>query len=79
MKLLCLAVLLSLSLSVWAQSGDLPDAKKTPGDGLAVTKDDICVPGYSKKVRNVPALVKKQVYASYGITSHAHGSIKWIT
>src|SRR5215475_10142586 len=48
----------------------LPDPAKTPGDILAVTKADICVPGNSKKVRDVPESVKRQVYASYGITSH---------
>src|SRR5262245_17456787 len=48
----------------------MPDPVKTPGDTLAVTKSDICVPGYSKKVRDVPESVKRQVYASYGITSH---------
>jgi len=48
----------------------MPDPAKTPGDTLAVTKADICVPGYSKKVRNVPESVKKQAYAEYGITSH---------
>jgi hypothetical protein len=32
---------------------------------------DICVPGYTKKVRGVPAAVKRQVYAAYGIQSHA--------
>ena len=70
--LITLFLLHSLFLfSVFAQSGDLPDKQKTPGDVLAVTKDDVCTPGYSKKVRNVPASVKKQVYASYGITSHA--------
>jgi hypothetical protein len=26
----------------------LPDPKLTPGDVLPVTKDDICVPGYTK-------------------------------
>ena len=51
----------------------LPDAKMTPGATLPVTKDDICVPGYTKKVRNVPASVKKQVYAEYGIASHRPG------
>ncbi|MCW3098031.1 MAG: hypothetical protein JWL77_3649 [Chthonomonadaceae bacterium] len=51
----------------------LPDRTRTPGDVLDVTKDDICVPGYSKKVRNVPKAVKDQVYASYGITHHATG------
>src|SRR5262249_29840997 len=48
----------------------LPDPAKTPGDVLEVTKADICVPGYSKKVRDVPESVKRQAYAAYGITSH---------
>lgn len=51
----------------------VPDAALTPGDTLDVTKDDICVPGYTKKVRNVPKAVKDQVYASYGIKSRAPG------
>jgi hypothetical protein len=51
----------------------LPDRTLTPGDTLDVTKDDICVPGYTKKVRNVPKAVKDQVYASYGITRHMPG------
>ena len=51
----------------------LPDRTLTPGDTLDVTKDDICVPGYTKKVRNVPKAVKDQVYASYGITRRTPG------
>ncbi len=51
----------------------LPDRNLTPGDTLDVTKDDICVPGYTKKVRNVPKAVKDQVYASYGITHRTPG------
>lgn len=51
----------------------LPDPKMTPGATLPVTSGDICVSGYSKKVRNVPSSVKKQVYAEYGITSHRPG------
>ena len=54
-------------------SGDLPNPSLTPGDALAVTKDDVCTPGYSKKVRNVTAEEKRQVYAEYGIVSHAPG------
>lgn len=46
-----------------------PDPRLTPGDALDVTRDDICVPGYSKKVRNVPQAVKEQAYREYGITS----------
>ena len=35
----------------------MPDPTKTPGDVLEVTKVDICVPGYTKKVRDVPESV----------------------
>ena len=62
-----------ITISASAQNASppiVPDPAKTPGDTLAVTKADICVPGYSKKVRNVPESVKKQAYAEYGITSH---------
>ncbi len=57
------------------QSGSpiLPDPKMTPGATLPVAIGDICVSGYSKKVRNVPADVKQQVYAEYGIASHQPG------
>lgn len=51
----------------------IPDARLTPGDALEVTSSDVCVAGYSKKVRHVPASVKKQVYAEYGITSRQKG------
>jgi len=51
----------------------LPDSKLTPGATLPVTRADICVPGYTKKVRNVPLDVKRQVYAEYGIQSHKPG------
>jgi hypothetical protein len=51
----------------------LPDPKLTPGATLNVTAHDICQPGYSKKVRNVPESVKKQVYAEYGIKSRKPG------
>ena len=51
----------------------LPDPRLTPGATLPVTRDDICVPGYTKKVRNVPLDVKRQVYAEYGIAHHQPG------
>ena len=50
-----------------------PDTSKTPGDTLDVTKADICVPGYSSKVRNVPQSVKEQAYSDYGITHRNPG------
>ncbi len=47
----------------------VPDPKLTPGDALDVTQEDICVSGYSKKVRDVPQAVKEEAYREYGITS----------
>ena len=43
----------------------LPNKVLTPGDKLDVTKADICTPGYTKKVRDVPAVVKRELYSSY--------------
>jgi hypothetical protein len=39
----------------------IPDAKLTPGDRFEVTAQDVCVAGYAKKVRAVPAWLKKEV------------------
>jgi hypothetical protein len=49
------------------EAGSLPNTKLTPGATLDVTKDDICTPGYSKKVRDVPVSVKRRVYAEYNV------------
>lgn len=52
----------------------MPDKNCTPGQAFPeVTKDQICVPGYSKSVRNVPEIEKKEVYSEYGIYSHTTG------
>lgn len=50
-----------------------PDPAKTPGAALAVSARDICVPGYAKRVRDVPVEVKRMVYASYGVRTHKSG------
>lgn len=51
----------------------LPDPKLTPGDTLDVAPRDFCTPGYSKKVRDVPASVKRKVYELYGIRKRQPG------
>jgi hypothetical protein len=51
-----------------------PDANCSPGDIFTdVTAAQVCTPGYSSGVRNVPQSEKNQVYAEYGITSHTSG------
>jgi len=55
-------------------SNGLPDSGCTPGDIFPTAiKEQICVPGYSSSVRNVPDSEKNAVYAEYGITSHTAG------
>jgi hypothetical protein len=71
----CFAFSLFLTQAVLAQQPTpiVPDSKLTPGDSFAVTSQDLCVPGYTKKVRNVPAEMKREVYEEYGVTSHGSG------
>jgi hypothetical protein len=69
-----LALLLTTTGAAHAQSTHAgpdslyPDFSLTPGatfDG--VTADQICVPGYSRSVRNVPSAERARVYAEYGL------------
>ena len=54
--------------------GGLADSACTPGAIFPnVTTQQICKPGYSSSVRNVPTSEKDQVYAEYGITHHSAG------
>jgi hypothetical protein len=50
------------------EQGSLPNPGLTPGATLDVTNEDVCTPGYTKKVRNVPASIKRQVYTHYQTT-----------
>ena len=60
-------------LAVNLQAPLVPDPLKTPGDVLTSDSGKVCVPGYTKTVRNVPQALKEQVYRSYGITSRQSG------
>jgi hypothetical protein len=52
--------------------GPLPDRGCTPGAVFVhATKAKVCTPGYSKSVRNVPASLKRAVYAEYGVVHHS--------
>lgn len=54
--------------------GPLPDPACTPGAVFPqVTAQQVCTPGYSKSVRNVPTATKDLVYAEYNITAHKTG------
>jgi len=54
--------------------GPLPDSQCTPGAIFPnATVREICVPGYTKTVRNVPVALKHQVYADYGIHRRSPG------
>jgi hypothetical protein len=51
----------------------VPDPVRTPGAALEVTAADICVSGYSKRVRNVPSEIRREAYAIYGVKTHEPG------
>jgi hypothetical protein len=54
--------------------GPLPDRDCTPGTRYRrVTAKQVCVPGYSERVRNVPGSRKDAVYRAYGIKKHFNG------
>jgi HNH endonuclease len=72
--LLLLPVHVSRSQEVLGQPRPiLPDPKLTARDVFEVSAQDICVPGYSKKVRNVPTALKRQAYARYDISQWKTG------
>ena len=55
--------------------GPHPDTHCTPGAAFSgVTASQVCTPGYSKGVRNVPQFRKNKVYAEYGIRRHSPGA-----
>lgn len=47
------------------EPGSLPDRRLTPGNLREVTRDDICAPGYTKRVREVPIRIRRRVYERY--------------
>ena len=61
----------SASPDIAAGSAVMPNATRTPGDVLSTNVNEICVSGYARRVRKVSTATKKQVYAEYGIASHA--------
>jgi hypothetical protein len=72
---LCFAFLFFLSQIVLAQQPTpiLRDPKLTPGSTFNATAADLCIPGYTKKVCNVRAEMKRKLYEEYGVTSHGPG------
>ena len=72
-KILILLLLLPVLALGNPESLLLPDAKLTPGASdstnlIPVDLKTLCTPGYTKTVRNVPEKLKREVFASYGIT-----------
>ena len=45
----------------------LPRVELTPGEVLDTPLKTICVPGYTKTVRNVPEKKKREVFTRYGV------------
>ena len=62
-----LAILVASKAFSCETDGVYPDFECTPGSIYPVTVKEICVPGYSKTVRNTKKSVKEKVYEMYGI------------
>jgi hypothetical protein len=55
-------------------NGPFQDKACTPGAIFSdITKEQVCVRGYAKSVRHVPANLKREVFREYGITHHSKG------
>jgi hypothetical protein len=54
--------------------GALPDAGCTPGSIRTSDSRAVCVPGSSRRARNVSPALKRAVYRSYGIRRHRRGA-----
>ena len=69
MHLFSYVILLAFCLGPTQGSGprSLPNSSLTPGATLDVTKEDVCTTGYSRKVRNGPAAVKRHVFDLYNV------------
>lgn len=69
MRWLSAAVLLALvACSRPASNAALPDPALTPGRTTNATREEICEPGYTRKVRSVSESMKRRIYSSYGRT-----------
>lgn len=77
-RALLLSMALTFSFSAIALSQDrppyLPDPKLTPGDTIAVTKDELCRVGQTAIRDKVSIKVKSQVFDLYGIRADTPGS-----
>ena len=74
-------IVLFLAQLVFAQqlTPILPNSKLTPGDTFDVTAQDVCVSGYAKKVREVPAWLKDRRIPSMESPSTKRATMKSIT
>lgn len=54
--------------------GALPDGGCTPGSIRTSDSREVCVPGSSRRARNVSTALKRAVYRSYGIRRHRRGA-----
>jgi hypothetical protein len=61
-----LAAIALLCTTAAAQTGQLPDARRTPGAATNATAAEVCSAGYTRRVRYVPNHVRLEAYAAYG-------------
>lgn len=67
----CTSTALDTRPTIDAAAVVMPNAAITPGEVLSTNVNEICISGYAKRTRDVSTATKNEVYAEYGITSHA--------
>ncbi len=71
--LAALAILVAaVSWPAFAEPPILPNPDLTPGNTFPVSRNDVCVPGYAHKVRDVPWDEKREVFRRYGVPLAEH-------
>jgi hypothetical protein len=63
-----LALLLVLGQAAPRDPALYPDPQLTPGVVLTTSRKTVCVPGYTAKIRSVPAKERRAAFARYGLT-----------
>lgn len=76
MRWLIAAVSIALALPAQARDLILPDPMLTPGVTTALTVEEICSRKWGKDARKVSSAMKRQVFASYGLSGNLDRSCK---
>ncbi len=76
MKKVLVLISLLLSTNLLAEGISIPNNVFTPGSILTTDVNVICVPNYSKSVRDVSGKMKNKIYGLYDIPKNERGTVE---